>query len=51
MLDTAQGRCKVKASGGIRDYQTAKKFVEMGVARLGIGSSSVAAILAEESVS
>ena len=51
MLDTAQGRCKVKASGGIRDYQTAKKFVEMGVARLGIGSSSVATILAEESVS
>ncbi|WP_315436606.1 deoxyribose-phosphate aldolase [uncultured Selenomonas sp.] len=48
MLDTAQGRCKVKASGGIRDYATAKAFLEMGVERLGIGSSSVPKILAEE---
>lgn len=48
MLDTAHGRCKVKASGGIRDYNTAKKFLEMGVHRLGIGSSSVRKILAEE---
>ena len=48
MLDTARGRCKVKASGGIRDYRTAKKFLAMGVHRLGIGSSSVAKILAEE---
>ena len=48
MLDTAHGRCKVKASGGIRDYNTAKKFLEMGVHRLGIGSSSVGKILAEE---
>ena len=51
MLDTARGRCKVKASGGIRDYATAKKFLEMGVERLGIGSSSVAKILAEEAAS
>lgn len=48
MLDTARGRCKVKASGGIRDYATAKAFLEMGVERLGIGSSSVPKILAEE---
>lgn len=48
MLDTAHSRCKVKASGGIRDYNTAKKFLEMGVHRLGIGSSSVGKILAEE---
>ena len=48
MLDTARGRCKVKASGGIRDYETARRFLEMGAARLGIGSSSVAKILAEE---
>ena len=48
MLETARGRCKVKASGGIRDYRTAKKFLDMGVHRLGIGSSSVAGILAEE---
>ena len=47
MLDTSHGRCNVKASGGIRDYATAKKFLDMGVHRLGIGSSSVAKILAE----
>jgi deoxyribose-phosphate aldolase len=44
MLNTAGGRAKVKASGGIRDYATAKMYVEMGVERLGIGSSSAAAI-------
>lgn len=48
MLDTSHGRCKIKASGGIRDYATAKAFLEMGVERLGIGSSSVPKILAEE---
>ena len=47
MLDTSHGRCKVKASGGIRDYATAKRFLDMGVHRLGIGSSSVAKILTE----
>ena len=37
MVDQAKGRIKVKASGGIRDYAGAKKFVDMGVERLGIG--------------
>ena len=37
MLDAAQGRIKVKASGGIRNYETAKNYVDMGVERLGIG--------------
>ena len=37
MLDAAQGRIKVKASGGIRNYETAKHYVDMGVERLGIG--------------
>ena len=35
MLDTVSGKAKVKASGGVRDAQTAKKYLEMGVMRLG----------------
>lgn len=37
MLDEAKGRIKVKPSGGIRNYETAKKYVDMGASRLGIG--------------
>lgn len=48
MLDTAAGRCKVKASGGIRDLATAKHFVEMGVARIGIGSTSMKKVVDED---
>lgn len=44
MLETARGRIKVKASGGIRDYARAKMFVDMGVERLGVGYSSCKAI-------
>lgn len=44
MLETAAGRAKVKPSGGIRDYATAKMYVDMGAQRLGIGSASAAAI-------
>lgn len=40
MLEAAQGRIKVKPSGGIRNYETAKRFVDMGVHRLGIGYTS-----------
>lgn len=40
MLDAAKGRIKVKPSGGIRNYETAKMFVDMGVDRLGMGFSS-----------
>ena len=40
MLETAKGRIKVKPSGGIRSYEAALKYVEMGVARLGVGSNS-----------
>ena len=46
MLDTAKGRCKVKPSGGIRNYETAKRYIEMGAERLGIGYSSAHAISA-----
>lgn len=49
MLDTAKGRAKVKPSGGIRDYATARMYVDMGAQRLGIGSASAAAIANGES--
>ena len=38
MVKTANGRCKVKASGGIRDYAAAKMYVDLGVDRLGTSS-------------
>ena len=44
MLDTAQGRIKVKASGGIRDRATAEQYVAMGCERLGVGSTSTPVI-------
>lgn len=40
MLEAAQGRIKVKPSGGIRDYATAKHYVDMGAQRLGTGFGS-----------
>jgi len=44
MLEASEGKIKVKPSGGIRDYQRALMFVEMGCHRLGIGVSSVVPI-------
>jgi len=38
MLDTVRGRAMVKPSGGIRDWNRAVMFAEMGVHRLGVGS-------------
>ncbi|MGI5172780.1 deoxyribose-phosphate aldolase [Treponema sp. OMZ 840] len=38
MLDTVNGKAKVKASGGVRDAETAKKYIAMGVMRLGTSS-------------
>jgi len=35
---TIKNRAKIKASGGIRDYETALKYVEAGVHRLGTSS-------------
>jgi deoxyribose-phosphate aldolase len=40
MLDAAEGRIEVKASGGIRDRQRAEMFLEMGVTRLGVNWST-----------
>jgi len=41
---------KIKASGGIRDYETALSFIELGVERLGV-SSGIAIMNGEESKS
>jgi deoxyribose-phosphate aldolase len=40
MLEASRGRIRVKASGGIRDFETAKQYIDMGVERLGVGSST-----------
>lgn len=44
MLEAAAGRIKVKPSGGIRDRADARRFVDMGVHRLGVGWTSCQAI-------
>jgi len=44
MLKTAGGKIKVKPSGGIRDYETAKMYVNMGADRLGVGCSTTVKI-------
>ena len=44
MADTVGGRLRVKASGGIRDYETACAMIEAGATRLGVSSTD--AILA-----
>ena len=48
MLEAGKGRIKVKPSGGIRSYETAKMYVDMGVDRLGIGFTSCSKICAGE---
>lgn len=40
MVQASEGKIKVKASGGIRDYKTARQYVEMGAERLGVGYGS-----------
>ena len=44
MLDTVGGRLQVKASGGIRSWDDAMAYLDMGCTRLGVGDA--AAILA-----
>ncbi len=39
MMKTVGVKMKVKASGGIRDFETAVAFLEQGADRLGIGST------------
>ena len=44
MIDASGGRIKVKPSGGMSDYETAKAFVDMGADRLGVGVAFTPAI-------
>ena len=44
MMENSQNKIKVKPSGGIRDYDTAMKYIEMGVHRLGVGFNSTPVI-------
>ncbi len=39
MIKTAAGRIKVKPSGGIRNFEDAVRFLELGADRLGVGST------------
>ena len=50
MLEAGKGRIKVKPSGGIRNFETAKMYVEMGCDRLGIGSTSAKPIAEGQTV-
>ena len=38
MLEKVNGEAKVKVSGGIRDYETAKKYIDLGADRLGVSA-------------
>ncbi len=38
MKDAIEGKAKIKASGGVRDFEMAKKYIDMGVSRLGASS-------------
>jgi len=44
MLETAKGRIQVKASGGIRNAESAQRFLDLGCHRLGNNYSSTPAI-------
>jgi deoxyribose-phosphate aldolase len=45
MMDAAQGRCKIKGAGGIRDREKFLKLIDLGIDRMGIGFKSTAAVL------
>ena len=38
MKEVAQDQIQIKASGGVRDIETAKKYIDIGVSRLGTSS-------------
>lgn len=46
MRKTVKDRAKIKASGGIGDFETARKYIEIGVDR--IGTSKGVAIVSEQ---
>lgn len=45
MMDAAQGRCKVKGSGGIRDQAHFFELIDLGIDRMGIGYRSTPVVL------
>ncbi|MBN1305493.1 MAG: deoxyribose-phosphate aldolase [Anaerolineales bacterium] len=49
MLQASDGKIKVKASGGIRDYDRAQMFLEIGCQRLGVNYPSVPKICSQQS--
>ena len=49
MLKAANGRIKVKPSGGIRDAERAMMFINMGAERLGVNGTSTPAICGGQS--
>jgi len=38
MKNTVKNQIKIKASGGIKDFETAKKYLDLGVSRIGTSS-------------
>lgn len=50
MKSVAQGKMKIKASGGIKDFKTAKEYIDLGVKRLGT-SSGIAIVSGTKSTS
>ena len=47
MAKAVNGKIKIKAAGGVRDFDTLLKMREMGVSRFGIGLTSAIAIVKE----
>ena len=45
MMEAADGRCKIKGAGGIRDREKFLKLIDMGIDRMGIGYKSTAKVL------
>ncbi len=50
MNSIAKGKMKIKASGGIKDFKTAKEYIDLGVERLGT-SSGIAIVSGTKSTS
>jgi deoxyribose-phosphate aldolase len=51
MLESAAGRIKVKASGGVRSRMRAEHLISLGVERLGVNVASLGAVCADEPLS
>ena len=45
MMEVANGRCKIKGSGGIRDREKFLRLIDMGIDRMGIGYKSTPVVL------